>query len=238
MNGLSIANEITMSSLDIAELTGKEHRNVMRDIRLMLEELYPDSGGMLKFEHTHTNEQNRQSYPVFKLPKRETLILVSGYSVVMRAKIVDRWQELEAGVKANPVAAMLNDPAAMRGLLLGYTEKVLELEHRVEVLEPKAEFCDAVIASTDTYSVAEVAKMLGNTGQNRLYQWLRSNGLVMRNNNPYQKYVDMGLFIIKISERKNSRDEQVILDHTTRVTGKGLQYITERWNKPAEKAVA
>ena len=81
---------LTVSSREIAELTGKEHRNVMADIRNMLAELYGD-GGILNFEDTQVNQQNGQSYPVFNLPKRETLILVSGYSVALRAKIVDRW---------------------------------------------------------------------------------------------------------------------------------------------------
>ena len=96
----------TMSSREIADLTGKEHRNVMRDIRVMLVELHGE-GGVLSFEQTHTNPQNGQSYPCYALPKRETLILVSGYSVAMRAKIIDRWQELEAKQTAfditNPV---------------------------------------------------------------------------------------------------------------------------------------
>lgn len=95
---------VTMSSREIAELTGKEHRNVMRDIRAMLRDLYDDVG-MLGFEHTEINTQNGVAYPVFMLPKRETLILVSGYSTELRARIIDRWQELESRVaQPQPVA--------------------------------------------------------------------------------------------------------------------------------------
>lgn len=93
INELSTIN-VTMSSLEIAELTGKAHRNVMRDIREMLTEL-EDEGGVLKFEHTHTNQQNGQTYPCFKLPKREAQILITGYSVKLRAAVIDRLNLLE-----------------------------------------------------------------------------------------------------------------------------------------------
>lgn len=53
------------SSMEIAELTGKRHDNVMRDIRAMLVELHGE-GGLLSFEDTHTNPQNGQAYPVFQ----------------------------------------------------------------------------------------------------------------------------------------------------------------------------
>ena len=92
----------TMSSREIAELTGKQHAHVMRDIRTMLVDLY-GADGVSKFGDTQTNPQNGQSYPIFNLPKRETLILVSGYNVGMRAKIIDRWQELEAQPAKPPV---------------------------------------------------------------------------------------------------------------------------------------
>lgn len=95
MNQVTIMNQTqTMSSREIAELTGKEHRNVLVDTRKMLEELHGEEG-MLTFQQTYTNGQNGQTYPMFSLPKRECLILVSGYSVQLRAKIIDRWQELE-----------------------------------------------------------------------------------------------------------------------------------------------
>lgn len=94
---MNLTTKATMSSLEIAALTGKEHKNVMRDIKVMLEEL----GGELSFEHSYLSEQNKE-LPCYSLPKRECLILVSGYNIKMRAAIIDRWQELEVQVKSPP----------------------------------------------------------------------------------------------------------------------------------------
>jgi phage regulator Rha-like protein len=92
----------TMSSREIAKLTGKQHNNVCRDIVKMLEGLGEHA---LKFEHMYSATiGNGGTRPAreFLLPKRETLILVSGYNVQMRARIIDRWQELEQQVAAPP----------------------------------------------------------------------------------------------------------------------------------------
>ncbi|CAO4150224.1 Rha family transcriptional regulator [Methylorubrum thiocyanatum] len=85
----------TMSSLEIAERTGKEHFNVMRDARNMLEALGLSRAEIaFRFEGYYVASNGKQN-PCFNLPKRECLILVSGYSVELRAAIIDRWQELE-----------------------------------------------------------------------------------------------------------------------------------------------
>ena len=82
---------ISMDSREIAELTGKRHDHVMTDIQKMLADLdlhAPEFSGTYQTERGNT-------YQCFNLPKRETLILVSGYSTLVRAKIIDRITELE-----------------------------------------------------------------------------------------------------------------------------------------------
>jgi Rha family phage regulatory protein len=68
----------TMTSREIAELTGKCHDNVMRDIAVMLEQLHGD-GGILKFADTYVNTQNGQTYPMYRLLHDETICLLNGY---------------------------------------------------------------------------------------------------------------------------------------------------------------
>lgn len=82
----------TMSSLEIAKLTGKRHDNVMRDIRQFLEAI---GGVSSDFEDTYINEQNGQVYPCYNLPKRESLGLAARYDVNLQMAIIDRWAELE-----------------------------------------------------------------------------------------------------------------------------------------------
>ena len=83
----------TMTSQEIAELTGKQHKHVLADIRKMLEDLDLSSDD---FSAQYKDGTGR-TLPCFNLPKRETMILVSGYSTAMRARIVDRWEALVTG---------------------------------------------------------------------------------------------------------------------------------------------
>ncbi len=94
---------LTMTSCEIAELTGKAHKNVLADIRVMLAELGLTSAD---FSADLPDAYGRMQ-PAFTLPHRECMILVSGYSVTMRAKIVDRWVELESG-RSTPSSPVLS----------------------------------------------------------------------------------------------------------------------------------
>ena len=81
----------TMSSLEIASITGKQHAHVMRDIRSLLEQGVAESNFGLG-SYLDANGQNR---PCFNLTKKGCLILASGYDAKLREKIIDRWEELE-----------------------------------------------------------------------------------------------------------------------------------------------
>jgi phage regulator Rha-like protein len=96
----------TMSSLEIAELTGKQHKDVLENIRKVLTEAEINSA---EFSAQYKDSTGR-SLACFNLPKRECDLVVSGYSVKYRLAIIDRWQELEQKVPSisDPqIAAMM-----------------------------------------------------------------------------------------------------------------------------------
>ncbi|KAA6208115.1 Rha family transcriptional regulator [Avibacterium paragallinarum] len=105
-------SSITMSSREIAQLCEKQHAHVMRDIRNMLDELYPnmdslDFKGIFIVKNPETGLTSE-----IRLPKRETMILVSGYRIELRAKIIDRLNELENQQKNTALLPNFNDPVA------------------------------------------------------------------------------------------------------------------------------
>ncbi|WP_375276184.1 Rha family transcriptional regulator [Methylorubrum thiocyanatum] len=126
----------TMSSLEIADRTKKNHADVIRDIKVQLRRLLGD-GGLSKFADTYVHPQNGQTYQCFNLPKRESLILVSGYSVELRAAIIDRWAELEAQVAGPALPNFANPAEAARAWANEYkgrrTQEALRIAAQAEV---------------------------------------------------------------------------------------------------------
>ena len=86
-----------MSSLEIAEVTGKEHKNVMRDIQTLLSQ----GVDKLNFERISYKDSMNRVRDAYQLTYKGVLILASGYNPVLREKIINRWEELETG-KSEP----------------------------------------------------------------------------------------------------------------------------------------
>ena len=84
---------MTMSSLEISELTGKRHGDVIRDIRVMLDALQGDDAVL---RHVLEEKDARGYTTAFHLNRELTDTLLTGYSIPLRRKVIARWHELEA----------------------------------------------------------------------------------------------------------------------------------------------
>lgn len=227
---------LTMSSLEIAELTGKRHDNVMADIRTMLEELGEPA---LKFQGCYTGG-NRKRLPLFNLPKRETMILVSGYSIPLRARIVDRWQELEAQVAKAPKHLPLYQPQTrVEQVLLQLAEeqeqRAIAAEDKLAIAEPKAQALDELVEADGTFTLTAAAKNFGISPRKEFIRVLVEWGvLYQRSKNspllPAEWALQRGYFVVRTENRAGFVAQQ------TRVTAKGMGWIATKLHRFQRKA--
>jgi len=111
------------------------------------------------------------------------------------------------------------------------------IEDKLLEQKPKVIFADAVAASRSSILVGELAKILKqngvDTGQNKLFQWLRENGYLIKRkgtdfNLPTQRSMELGLFEIKETSIPHA-DGHITISKTTKVTGKGQVYFINKF---------
>lgn len=237
----------TMSSREIAELTGKEHKNVLRDIRDLIEQ---GAIGRLNFEpSSYTNSQNKEQ-PEYLLDFDATMTLVTGYNAVLRAKVIRRWRELETEKYEMTPAIPKDLPTALRAYANEIEKNQKLIAENTELREKNLtqgltiahnrdniQFALNVRQSSDTCLIGTLAKYLKrngcDVGQNRLFQWMRDNGYLCstkgeRWNLPTQMAQNTGLFGIRMNTYTKGQEERTHINHTPVLTMKGMQYFVKR----------
>lgn len=223
------ADDLRMSSREIAEHTGKRHDHVVTDVEKMLEELELNAP---KYRDIYLDSRNRKQKH-YLLDKRLTLTLVSGYSVRLRMAIIDRWQELES----EKAGATIKLPTHLETakMLVTALEDNRKLLGQVEEMTPKAAFHDRVTASPTVCQMAvaaQVAKL--PFGRNILFRKLRESGVLIssgnRHNLPKQIYIERGLFTVEESGGfEHPSTGQMVVTFTTHVTQKGIDWLIKNY---------
>lgn len=217
MNELAVKE--TMTSKEIAEITGKQHAHVMRDIRTLLEQGVNESNfGLVEYK-----DAKGEIRPMYQLTKKGCLILASGYDPVLREKIINRWEELE--LKERQKFQVPTTFAEALRLAAEQQEKIEEQQKLIEVQTPKAEFYDEVVDSKDAIDMQAVAKVINmGIGRNKLFEFLRNNKVLMQNNQPYQYYIDLGWFRV-IESKYTKPTGDICINLKTVVFQKGVDGI-------------
>ena len=149
-----------MTSIEVAELTGKEHKHVMRDIRVLLEQGVHESNFGLTFIVRKLPNNAQRKDPCYNLTKKGCLILASGYDALLREKIINRWEELETKERLSMPALPKTYKEALKELLVQVEENErLQIENKD--MKPKAEYFDEVIDRNGLTNFRDTAKLLG-----------------------------------------------------------------------------
>jgi|LGVF01.2.fsa_nt_gb phage regulator Rha-like protein len=154
---------VSMTTVEIAKQTGKAHKHVLTDTRNLFKSLEIDG---TVFRHISKDSYGRDQ-KCYRLPKREVLILVSGYSIKLRAAIIDKLEELEKGLQvvsySNAPSDILADELKAR-TLFNVPEHIAQIE---SVKQTKArcgvDFSQALISAPAQNNIKKTEVMLEPT---------------------------------------------------------------------------
>jgi phage regulator Rha-like protein len=182
---------LSMTSREIAELTGKRHDHVIRDIRAMLAQVYdltdnPNLGyQQIQGVIVETDSQTKRTAAIH-LDKDHTLTLLTGYDAKARHRVIKRWQELET--QAKPAFPDFTNPAeAARAWALEY-EARQAAQHALIEAQPKIVFYDQVTHDSDTLvdwaqAFSLLKRRTGQTFTTRTFlDFLRRHGVACQPN--------------------------------------------------------
>lgn len=238
-------NPIT-TSLKVAEIFGKRHDHVLRDIENLS---CSDTFRLLNFGETpYIHPQNGQTYSMYVMTKDGFTFLAMGFTGEKAAQFkemyIAEFNKREMMLKSDEYILARSQEILQR--------KMIELESRlnqseklIEEQAPKVIFADAVTASTDCTLIKELAAYLKqngvNIGQNRLFAKLREDGYLCsargeRWNMPTQKALNLNLLEVEpgVVNKAGLNPRNTL---TPKVTGKGRVYFLNKYLKELSKSV-
>lgn len=221
LNLQNIGGATAMSTREIADLTGSSHDNVLKTVRRLI------VGGIVSGNETpYHHPQNGQTYTEFHLSFRDTMVVVSGYSAELRARIIDRWQQLEAA--AQPAPTLPKSFAEALRLAADQQDVITAQAEQIAAAAPAVEFVERYADSTGTKGFRQVAKLL-QANENLFREFLIEERIMYRLGGeltPHAQHIDAGRFCVKAGTAQNSHAY-----NAARFTPKGITWVAGEWAK-------
>ena len=199
----------------------------------------------------HVDNDDKDEVPIqdsIGRMQKTPIINESGfYSLVLsskmpKAKKFKRWVTSEVLPTIRKSGGFVNNPKKFvdtyfpsadsytKDFILALLEHNDELESKLELNAPKVSFAEHVEDSDDYININTLAKLSNangiKMGSTKLFEWLRNNNILMKNNLPYQKFMKRGYFVVKESIKRVSGKYKLF--QTTLVTGKGQVYLINK----------
>lgn len=215
--------DATMSSREIADICEARHNDVVATIERLINE------GVLRLARNtarpHAPDGGGRPTMVYDLTKRDCLVVVSGYSAVLRARIIDRWMELEV----TPAPALPRTFADALRLAADQQDLIAAQAEQLVAAAPAVEFVERYADSTGTKGFRQVAKLL-QAKETQFREFLIEEKILYRLGNeltPYSQHIDAGRFCVKAGTAQISGHAF----NAARFTPKGVTWVAGEWAK-------
>lgn len=221
----NVARIVTMSSVEIAELTGKLHKNVIRDIREMLDALQQDGSDL---SHVSETKDGRGYTAEYHLDRELTETLLTGYSIPLRRKVIHRLHELEQATTPRLLATLpdFSSPAAAARAWAEQYELQQAANQALAIAAPKVEFVDRYVEASGLKGFRQTAKLL-RANEARFREFLLDKKIMYRMGGEwqaYQQHIDAGRFDIKTGTTDGGH-----AFNQTKFTPKGVTWVAGLW---------
>ncbi|MBN2821071.1 MAG: phage regulatory protein/antirepressor Ant [Bacteroidales bacterium] len=210
--------EQTMTTREIAQITGKRHSDVLPAVRKM-EPAWEKVSGR-KFSLANYIDEQGKPRPMYELNKVECLYIATKFNDEARAILVLRWEQLEIEKRQSEQLSIAD-------------RRISALEANNEENKPKIQFAEAVEGSMSTIDVETFAKALYDEvgvkmGRNALMKWFREHNYLMANNLPFQWVLKRKLMRVKEGTFRKPGHPKPIPYTQPRITGKGQLYFVNK----------
>lgn len=236
-----------MSSLQIAEVTGKNHAHIMRDIRNLLEKGVSESNfGLSSYKQKQPNGGTRD-VAMYELTPKGCLILASGYDPVLREKIINKLEEYQQKERTSMTALpnFSNPAEAARAWAEQYELKLIEskradaaeqqvyaLSQEIESMQPKVSYYDMILNNNSTVLTTQIALDYGMSAKalnKKLYE-MRIQHKVGDQWILYAPYLPMGYMHSKPVEITHNNGNKSI-KYNSEWTQKGRLFLYDELKK-------
>ena len=231
-----VLNKETMSSLEIAELTERNHKDVMRSIREM-EPAWVKINGR-NFALVEYRDAKGEMRPMYQLTKTECLYVATKFNDEARAKLVIRWEELEKKklhgfVIPGSFSQALMLAAKQQEQIEEQKKQILEMNAEIVEMKKKTDYLEVILSSRETVTITQIAQDYGMTAKsfNRLLAELKIQRKVNGQWILYSPYITQGYVHSKsvpIVHRDGSKDS--VLNTEWRQKGRIFLYETLKKN--------
>lgn len=236
----SNGNDVTTSLL-VAEVFGKEHSKVVRDIESLScsASFNAANFGVITYIDSRNREQT-----AYEMTKDGFSFLVMGYTGAkageFKEKFINEFNRREALLKDDDYILMRSQQILQKRVEIA-EQKIKQLEEKNAKLKPKADFAEAAFKAEGKVDIGQAAKILNlGFGRNTLFRKLKDAGIFFKDRNePKQKYIDAGYFEMTLLPPIHRDSHPDILYQKVLCKPKGLAYINHLFGgKPSDGKIS